>query len=209
MLTKATWPLFTLARRKAQINTNPDYQRPSVWTKSQKQLLIDTILRDYDIPKIYLHKRDNDRFDVIDGQQRIRTIWSFYNDEFALAKDADNVNDYVIANKKYSELPIEISSIIDSYTLDFVILDNPNEDEINPDDFLVDNDKIILEDELHGAIIGTLWNLLRNPEEMDPEIFDNAVENIFNSIQTPPPNGVIRRSELNNIVQNYINENLL
>ena len=60
---------------------------------------------------------------------------------------------------------------------------NPDEDEINPDDFLVDppeiaTDRIILEDELHSAIIGTLWNLLRNPEELDPEIFDNAVDRI-------------------------------
>ena len=34
------------------INTNPDYQRPPVWTRSQKQLLIDTILRNYEIPKL-------------------------------------------------------------------------------------------------------------------------------------------------------------
>ena len=83
------------------------------------------------------------------------------------------------------------------------LLENALETQLEEDDW------DFTEDNLYGMVIGTLWNLLRNPEEMDPEIFDNAVENIFNSIQTPLPNGVIRRSELNNIVQNYINENLL
>lgn len=130
MLNKPTWPLISLNKRRKQINTNPDYQRPSVWTKNQKQLLIDSILHDYDIPKIYLHQTSKDKYDVVDGQQRIRTIWSFYDDEFALAKDADNVNGYVVANKKYSELDPEVSDIIDTYNLDLVILDNKTEEEI-------------------------------------------------------------------------------
>lgn len=167
MLTKLTWPLFTLARRKAQINTNPDYQRPSAWTKSQKQLLIDTILREYDIPKIYLHKKDNEQFDVIDGQQRIRTIWSYYNDEFALAKDADNVNDYVVANKKYSELPIEVSSMIDSYTLDFVILDNQNEDEIREMFLRLQNGTSLKAQEKRNAMPGNMRNFVKNVANHD------------------------------------------
>ena len=130
MLNKATWSLFSLNKRRKTINTNPDYQRPSVWTKTQKQLLIDSILRDYDIPKIYLHKKDENNYDVVDGQQRIRTIWDFYDDKFTLPKDADKVNGIEVANKKYSELDCEVSDIIDSYNLDFVVLDNKNDDEI-------------------------------------------------------------------------------
>lgn len=34
----------------------PDVQRELVWTKSQKQLLIDSILKEYDIPKIYFRE---------------------------------------------------------------------------------------------------------------------------------------------------------
>lgn len=71
MLNKSAWPLYSLNRRRNQINTNPDYQRPSVWTKNQKQLLMDSILHDYDIPKIYLHEVEKEKYDVVDGQQRI------------------------------------------------------------------------------------------------------------------------------------------
>ena len=39
-----------------------------------------------------------------------------------LPKDAEPVNGYDVANKKYSELDMDIATIIDSYNLDFVIL---------------------------------------------------------------------------------------
>ena len=39
-ITKATWPLTTTSHLRNQIETNPDYQRPSVLSVSQKQLLI-------------------------------------------------------------------------------------------------------------------------------------------------------------------------
>ncbi len=29
MLKKATWPLFTLSKKRKRIDTNPDYQRPA------------------------------------------------------------------------------------------------------------------------------------------------------------------------------------
>jgi len=128
MLNKTTWPLLSLNKRRNQINTNPDYQRPSVWTKNQKQLLIDSILHDYDIPKIYLHEVEKNKYDVVDGQQRIRAIWSFYDDEYPLSKDADPINEFEVAGKKYSELEPEVSDIIDTYNLDFVILDKTDEE---------------------------------------------------------------------------------
>ena len=50
--------------------------------------------------------------------------------DFHCPKDAEPVKGYVVANKKYSELDMDVSTIIDSYNIDFVILDTPNEDEI-------------------------------------------------------------------------------
>ena len=50
---KKPMPLATIHGIRKRINTNPDFQRPAVWGTSQKQLLVDTILRDYDVPKLY------------------------------------------------------------------------------------------------------------------------------------------------------------
>ena len=67
---KKPWPLITVCGIQERIDTNPDFQRPSVWSKSQKQLLIDTILRYYDVPKMYWRKISSmpDKYDVVDGQ---------------------------------------------------------------------------------------------------------------------------------------------
>ena len=162
MLKKSTWPLFTLSKRRNSINTNPDYQRPSVWTKSQKQLLIDSILHDYDVPKIYLHEVGENKYDVIDGQQRIRTIWSFYDDGFPLAKNADKVNGMDVAGKKYSELPMDVASIIDSYSLDFVILDNENEDEIREMFLRLQNGTSLKSQEKRNAMPGKMRDFIKD-----------------------------------------------
>ena len=55
-ISRETWAILSLNGLKDNIDTNPDYQRPSVWKKSQKQLLIDSILRGYDLPKFYLEE---------------------------------------------------------------------------------------------------------------------------------------------------------
>lgn len=161
MLKKATWPLFTLSKKRKRIDTNPDYQRPAVWTKAQKQLLIDSILRDFDVPKIYLHEKNNDTYDVIDGQQRIRAIWSFYDDEFALPKDDEPVNGYDVANKKYSELDMDIATIIDSYNLDFVILDTQNEDEIREMFLRLQNGTTLKAQEKRNAMPGRMRDFIK------------------------------------------------
>ena len=89
-ISKKDWPLSSVYGIRQRINTNPDFQRPAVWGLAQKQLLIDTILRDYDVPKLYWRKTGSkpDTYDVVDGQQRLRTIWAFFNNEFKLPKDA-------------------------------------------------------------------------------------------------------------------------
>ena len=161
MLKKATWPLFTLSKKRKKIDTNPDYQRPPVWTKAQKQLLIDSILRDFDVPKIYLHEKNNDTYDVYDGQQRIRAIWSFYDDEFALPKDAEPVNSYEVANKKYSELDMDVATIIDSYNLDFVILDTQNEDEIREMFLRLQNGTTLKAQEKRNAMPGRMRDFIK------------------------------------------------
>src|SRR5258708_13111898 len=78
-----------------EINMNPDYQRSGgVWTTEKRRLLIDSILNDYDLPKIYFHglssqalSKTGYRYAVIDGRQRLETIWQFMDGEFTPANN--------------------------------------------------------------------------------------------------------------------------
>ena len=55
-LSKQPYPVTTLNGLKHAIDPTPDYQRPPAWNLKQKQLLIDSILRGYDVPKMYWHR---------------------------------------------------------------------------------------------------------------------------------------------------------
>lgn len=62
------------------LNLEPGFQRQSVWTERDRSKLIDSILRNYPLPAIFLYKREEDGnlvFDVIDGKQRLESIFMF------------------------------------------------------------------------------------------------------------------------------------
>jgi len=88
--TKTVHELLELRKYK-MLFPNPEYQRGEVWTPAQQRRLIDSVLRGYPIPLIYLHhietkvagaKRED--FEVIDGQQRIVALSDFMDGVFKL-----------------------------------------------------------------------------------------------------------------------------
>jgi len=64
------------------LNLNPLYQRNAVWTKSQKQLLVDSILVGIPIPSFYFNSITENQIDVVDGQQRLRSILEFKRGDY-------------------------------------------------------------------------------------------------------------------------------
>src|SRR3954451_3981645 len=81
------WTVQDYLDHKSEINPKPQYQRGEVWKLPEKQLLIDSILNGFDIPKIYLNKITSGhqyQYDVADGQQRLIAIWNFCENEYQL-----------------------------------------------------------------------------------------------------------------------------
>jgi len=98
-----------------RIQLDPEYQRVSdIWTPDKRQLLIDTILNDFDIPKLYLHKfkeplqKKGKSYDfaIIDGKQRLETMWDFFDGKIALPNDFEFFKDSKVqaGNMAYTEL---------------------------------------------------------------------------------------------------------
>jgi len=131
-MSKKPWALPTICKMQPRIDPTPDYQRPPVWSRKQKQLLMDTILRNYDIPKFYwrsVKRADNVQYEVIDGPQRLRAIWEFSQDGYPLAKDIDPIKGFAVGGMRYSQLPDEVMEIFDTYSLDVVIVTDAQEAE--------------------------------------------------------------------------------
>ena len=103
------WSCSTVVERRARIDQSPVYQRGAVWTLRQQQRLIDSILRGYDIPKLYFSRRGSVEpyeHDVTDGQQRLIAIWRFFADEYPLGPDSEDVPDFGdLSGAHYSDLP--------------------------------------------------------------------------------------------------------
>lgn len=77
--TKSVSDLVNLFRN-GQLNLQPGFQRQSVWNDRDRVKLIDSILRNYPLPAIFLYKRNENGdfvYDVIDGKQRLETILKF------------------------------------------------------------------------------------------------------------------------------------
>jgi hypothetical protein len=111
------WTVRRLMGERPYINLRPEYQRQFVWNISMMRNLIWCMLRGQDIPKFYFHIRKDklpNWWDVVDGQQRIETIFRFIIDQsFALSKNSAHPSSapifgYEVAGLTFSELPEEL-----------------------------------------------------------------------------------------------------
>lgn len=120
------YSLLSLDRliKQKKLWMNPYYQRESVWTKSQKQSFIDSLLIDIDIPKLYLHRTVEPGYDyeVVDGQQRLRAIDEFIRGKFELPDYSRDVDGYQVAGLKYAKLPRDVKDKLQTVQLDVVFL---------------------------------------------------------------------------------------
>ena len=87
---------FLSWQRAGSLTLSPKFQRRPVWPAGAKSYLIDSIVRGIPVPIIFLRQRTNletlePQREVVDGQQRLRTIITFVAP--ALLKDYDKAKD--------------------------------------------------------------------------------------------------------------------
>lgn len=127
-----SWAISKLVRERDKIDPRPQYQRSPVWNLARKQLLIDTVLRNYDMPKVYLRKVDTPtyEFEVTDGQQRLHAMWEFSQDKFSLGEASSDLPSGNLEGKLCSELPMEVREQFFEFQLHVSELHDANDQEI-------------------------------------------------------------------------------
>lgn len=113
------------------LELNPAFQRRSVWSDKAKSYLMDTILRGKPIPKVFIRQRINVTTrtsirDVVDGQQRLRTILAFISDAFAVSK----AHNSEFGGLRFSQLSPEVQAQILSYEITVDLLINLPDSEV-------------------------------------------------------------------------------
>ena len=165
--------ILKIYSEKDDIIVDPEYQRNGdIWSLEKRQLLVDSILNDYDIPKIYFHKlsptdrvKTEKQFSIVDGRQRLETIWKFIEGDFALADDFEYLKNssikaggftYSDLAKNYPKLKISF----DSTSLPIVVI-TTDDLELIEDMFSRLNEAVPLNAaEKRNAIGGTMAKLI-------------------------------------------------
>ncbi len=129
---------------RGRININPSYQRNYRWTNEQKTKFIESLILKYPVPPIITIKTENDNglynYEIIDGVQRLSTIYEFVNaksvtgetieNKVASLKKLEGANEFVDLNGKcWNDFKEEqFDFIFESSTLLFINLTTDNED---------------------------------------------------------------------------------
>lgn len=94
---------FAKRQQSGELELKAPFQRNLVWSPKQKSYLVDTILRGYPIPELYIQEftdaEGNDKYIVVDGQQRLRSCFEFIADEFEIdGSDSPDFADMTFSN---------------------------------------------------------------------------------------------------------------
>ena len=110
---------------RGDLDLQPDFQRGEVWDRARQARLIDTILRRWYIPPVHIVREEESQKEyVLDGQQRLRTILRFFNDEIRIAGDLPPMSEELeaLSGLRFSQLPPEYQRRFQRFELTVVTL---------------------------------------------------------------------------------------
>lgn len=105
-----------------------------MWDKARKSLLIDSILRGYDVPMIYLRKTNGSlpyQFEVVDGQQRLRAVWEFMDGHYPLSKNTQDICGIRVANKGFDDLNSRMRNRLQNFELVVAYIEDAHQPAIS------------------------------------------------------------------------------
>jgi hypothetical protein len=105
----------------------PDYQRDAgQWDLRKESLFIESILNNLTIPAFFFADGPDGKIEVVDGQQRLTTIFKYVKNEFALSTDDDVVylspQSLQYRGKPFGELPLSLKAVFNDYPLTIINL---------------------------------------------------------------------------------------
>lgn len=153
----------------------PIQRESGQWDKAQKALFIDTIFNGYIVPDLYIIKEGTEDFSpmsVLDGKQRLTTIYEFYKNEFKLPKDADTITIkdvsfdefknpieeekvYKVAGKSYSALDDDLKKVFCKFKLSVKLLAGYNDEQVEEQFYRLNNGCIFTKSQKANVKLGT------------------------------------------------------
>lgn len=117
---------------ECEIDLEPDFQRGEVWNVQKKQMLIDTILRNWQMPPVFVvSSGDELEKAVLDGHQRLTSVMDFYNNKFRIDGNIQPVNSDIesLHGLLYKDLPEQVKKRFQNYSIRMFDITDYNESE--------------------------------------------------------------------------------
>lgn len=163
-----TWSIkkLIILHQENRLKLDPHYQRNAIWSVTAQRRLIDTIQRGYPLPSFFVRVLTGNRFEMVDGQQRSRTILGYWNAEFTDSNKVKLTPD-VRSNREYQN---SLSSYLD-YSLSINILDESVTDE---------------EVEAFYVLVNSSGVKLNRPELRKAEFYDTTFLRLVTEVADDP-----------------------
>lgn len=151
--------------KNKQLELSPRFQRRAVWTNSAKSYLMDTIVRGKPMPKVFIRQKINTTTksstrEVVDGQQRLRTILDYLKDGFAIQPK----HNAQYGGLFFSQLDEDAKTTVLNYEISVDLLVNMPDSEVL-DVFARLNSYAVLlntQEKIHSDHFGPFKNLVEN-----------------------------------------------
>lgn len=108
--------------KDGDLDISPVYQRLFRWDMEQQSTLIESILLQIPIPPIYVYQSENGKWNLIDGQQRLSTIFKFMG---ILKKDIQDVESEETDETLYEREPLTKTKFLPALEGKYWEDDNP------------------------------------------------------------------------------------
>ena len=155
---------------KETLNFDHPIQRQSAqWTNLQQSLLVHSILANYPVPAVYVEKTDSAetddkgkaiyKYSVLDGKQRMTTVFSFINGEYALNEETPAAEiegeTYELADKTFEELDEDVRQELLRFKFSIFAFEDATDDEIEEIFFRLNNSTPLSKPQKARPLMGT------------------------------------------------------
>ncbi len=113
-------PNFVSALDKPDyMKVRPFYQRRERWDIQRQSQLIESFIMNIPVPPLFLYEKDFNKYEVMDGQQRITALQSFYKGEYKLSglEIWSELN-----GRTYSTLPSQVRNGLDRRAISYIVV---------------------------------------------------------------------------------------
>lgn len=161
---------------KSKVFKIPDFQRHYVWDIKRASKLIESLLIGLPIPQVFLYERGRNEFLVIDGQQRLMTLYYFFNGRFPKKEKRSELRDIFDKNGYIPDDIMSDDNFFQKFSLKLDGIAEGQDNKFNGKNYDT------LGDYQMSLNLATIRNMIIKPVSNDDE--DGAMFEIFNRLNS-------------------------